>query len=110
MLRKASVFRIRPEFKDEYKELHDQIWPELKKEIKNAGIENYSIFFRKDGTLFSYLESNLDNEEYEQNMAVYWKKDIVKKWAEIMSKYIIKEDNSRADPEAEDLQEVFHLD
>ena len=110
MLRKASIFRIKSELKDEYKKMHNEIWPELKKEIKNAGIKNYSIFFSKDGTIFSYLESELSNDEFEQNMEEYWKKEITKKWSDVMSKYIIKEDKSRVKPEDEDLEEVFHLE
>ena len=60
--------------------------------------------------LFSYFETALDREEFKKRMEEYWKKDIVKKWSEYMSKYIIKTDESIIGPESEDLEEVFHLD
>ena len=110
MHRYGSIFRIRPEYKDEYKKAHDEIWPELAREINAVGIKNYSIFFREDGLLFSYFETDLDKKEFEKRLEKYWKKDIVKKWSEHMTRYIIKKDKSSADPEAEDLEEVFHLD
>ena len=73
MHRYGSIFRIRPEYKDEYKKAHDEIWPELAQEISKAGIKNYTIFFREDGTLFSYFETDLDREELKRNMEEYWK-------------------------------------
>jgi L-rhamnose mutarotase len=107
MQRVAFTFRIKPELKAGYKEAHDEIWPELAKEIRNHGISNYSIFFRKDGTLFGYLESEGDFEEQNRKMAEL---EISKKWQEYMDKYFVKNDRSLIGPEMENLEEVFHLD
>ncbi|MCL5770938.1 MAG: L-rhamnose mutarotase [Actinobacteria bacterium] len=109
MLRFGSIFKIKPEFKDEYKKAHDEIWPELVKEIKKTGIKNYSIFFRKDGTLFSYFETDLDVKELTKRQKKYLKKDICRKWQECMSQYVIKEGNPEDIPDFEDLEEVFYL-
>jgi L-rhamnose mutarotase len=107
----GSVFRIRPDYKDEYKKAHDDIWPELVAEIKKLGIKNYSIFYRKDGTLFSYFESDLDLEEFQTRWKEYFKKDISKKWQKYMNEFIIKEDNTSTGSEfIVDLEEVFHLE
>ena len=39
----------------EYKQRHDEIWPEMVAALRAAGIRNYSIF--RDGSkLFAYLE------------------------------------------------------
>ena len=110
MFRIASIFKIRPGYKDEYKKAHDEIWPELVEEIKTLGIKNYSIYFRKDGTLFSYFEVELSRQEFEKRWEEYFKKDICKKWQEYMNKYIIKKDITKISPDFEDLEEVFHLD
>lgn len=110
MTRYGSIFRIRPEYKDEYKKAHDEIWPDLAQEINKAGIKNYTIFFREDGMLFAYFETDLDKEIFKKNLREYWKKDIVKRWSDYMSKYIIKTDQSIVGPDSEDLEEVFHLD
>jgi len=100
------TFRIKPELKAEYKKAHDEIWPKMIKAIKDVGISNYSIFFRKDGTLFAYLET----DNYEKAMVELVKKDVNTRWQKYMDKYFIKEDKSILGPETEMLEEVFHLD
>ena len=55
-MRHACLFRIKPELKAEYKKAHDEIWPDMARAIRKSGIRNYSIYFRDDGTLFSYFE------------------------------------------------------
>lgn len=106
MTRVGSIFKIKPELKAEYKKAHDEIWPELAKAIKDAGISNYSIYFRKDGTLFSYMEI----DDYEKSMAKLAKTDVNTRWQKHMEKYFVKEDKSILGPEIEILEEVFHLD
>lgn len=39
----------------EYKRRHDEIWPEMKEVLHNAGIRNYSIW-NVDDRLFGYYE------------------------------------------------------
>jgi len=106
VIRVGSIFKIKPELKAEYKKAHDEIWPELAKAIKDAGISNYSIYFRKDGTLFSYLET----DNYEKAMKELAKTDVNTRWQKHMEKYFVKEDKSILGPEIEILEEVFHLD
>jgi len=106
MQRVGFMFKIRPELKDEYKKAHDEIWPEMAKAIKEHGINNYSIFFRPDGTLFAYLESEGD---YQEQMEKFGKTDVNKRWQQHMDKYFVKEDSSILGPEVEMLEEVFHL-
>lgn len=106
MGRAAFIFRIKPELKDEYKKVHDEIWPELSKAIRDVGIRNYSIFFRKDGTLFAYLEV----DDYNKAMGELGKTDVNTRWQKCMDKYFIKQDKSILGPEIEMIEEVFHLD
>lgn len=106
MTRVGSIFKIKPELKAEYKKAHDEIWPELAKAIKDAGISNYSIYFRKDGTLFSYMET----DNYEKGMTKLGKTDVNTRWQKHMEKYFVKEDKFILGPEIEMLEEVFHLD
>ena len=47
--------RIKPGCKAEYQRRHAEIWPEMIKVLKEAGICNYSIFYCKD-ELFGYYE------------------------------------------------------
>ncbi|MGM0368669.1 MAG: L-rhamnose mutarotase [Actinomycetota bacterium] len=106
MERVGFKFKIKPELKAEYKKAHDEIWPDMAKAIKDAGISNYSIFFYKDGTLFAYLEA----EDYGKAMEQLGKTEVNKRWQEHMEKYFVKEDESLLGPEIEMLEEVFHLD
>lgn len=55
MERKAWMGRIKPGMQAEYKRRHDQLWPEMRAMLKEAGIRNYTIW--SDGNLlFGYYE------------------------------------------------------
>lgn len=66
MKRYGSVIRIRPEKLEEYKRLHAEVWPGVRKMIAECGLRNYSIYY-KDGYLFSYYE--YVGDDYEADMA-----------------------------------------
>jgi len=105
MQRVAFVLRIRPELKEEYKKAHNNIWPELKKNMQYAGIKNYSIYFKKDGTLFGYYEvKDIESTNYKIDI------EIGKKWEEYMKRFFIVGDTSSLAIKKEMLEEVFHLD
>jgi len=106
MDRVGMVFKIKPELKADYKKAHDEIWPELKELIKESGISNYSIYFRKDGTLFAYLEA----EDYSKAMEISSNTEIADRWQEYMDRFFVKKDKSTVGPDMELLEEVFHID
>ena len=106
MGRVAYVFKIKPELKNEYKRIHDEIWPELKKAIRDCGQRNYSLFFRKDGTIFAYLET----DDFESGNEKLNNMDISIRWEKMMDKYFVKDDDTALGPEMEILEEVWHLD
>jgi L-rhamnose mutarotase len=82
----------------------------MKKLIRSAGIKNYSIFFRQDGTLFSYYESDLDEATLKKNLEEASKTDTSRKWQEAMEKYFVKQTSDKIGPETISLDEVFHID
>lgn len=106
MKRYAFIFKIKPELKDEYKKAHDEIWPDMAKAITDSGIRNYSIFFRKDGTLFACLEA----EDPEKSFEYIGNQEVNGRWQNAMDKFFVKEDPSKLGPEMEKIEEVFHLD
>ena len=55
MKRYGSVIKIKPEKIEEYKKLHEDVWPDVLKTISECNIKNYSIYL-KDNFLFSYFE------------------------------------------------------
>ena len=106
MKRYASLFRIRPELKNEYRKAHDLIWPDMAQAIRESGIRNYSIFFRPDGTLFAYFEC----EDAAKAMEYMRQTEVNTRWQKAMEKYFVKKDMTILGPETEDFEEVFHLD
>ena len=54
MTRNAFKMKLKPGNVTEYKKRHDEIWPELQKELRAAGISDYSIFLDEETlTLFA---------------------------------------------------------
>ena len=90
---------------DEYIRRHDEIWPELKALLKEAGICNYSIW-NVGSDLFGYYECEKGMESAAKMQA---ESDIVARWDEYMKDVMVME----RDPETGAqplLREVFRLD
>lgn len=103
MTRKASIMIVYKEQFIEYKRRHDELWPEMEKELKAHGAHNYSIFLEKStGQLFAYVE--IENEEKWNQMA---ETDICQKWWAYMEP--LMETNPDNSPVSTELTEVFHL-
>src|SRR5699024_9967031 len=103
MIRKAFLMNVYKDKHDEYEQRHNDIWPEMEKELKNHGVISYSIYLDKEASkLFAYLE--IENEEKKNQMA---KTEINQEWWNHMASLMeTNEDNS---PTVIDLKEVFHL-
>ncbi len=76
----AWLAKIKPGMKDEYVRRHDEIWPELVKVLKDAGIYNYTIWTDGD-KLFGYYECE---KGVDYAAAMQAKSPIVDKWNEYM--------------------------
>ena len=103
MVREAGIMKLLEGAAEEYEKRHNEIWPELVRDIKEHGAKNYSIFLNKQtNELFSYLE--IEDEEL-------WKKragsDITKKWWDYMAD--LMEVNNDKSPVFIPIREVFHL-
>ncbi len=88
----------------EYKKRHDEIWPELKQVLKEAGICNYSIWNIGD-EVFGYFECEKGAAyaaEYQAKSAV------VDRWNEYMKDVMtmVMDPKTGAQPK---MQEVFYL-
>jgi L-rhamnose mutarotase len=89
--------------KDEYIKRHNEIWPELKKLLKDSGISEYSIFLDEETNIlfaFQKISDNRGSQHLGQN-------EIVKKWWKYMADIMkVNPDNS---PVTVELEEVFYL-
>jgi L-rhamnose mutarotase len=55
--RVGFVLRVKPDRVDEYVLAHREVWPEMLKALKDAGIRNYTIF-RAGNEMFGYFETD----------------------------------------------------
>ena len=104
MKRNAFAMRLKPGCEAEYKKRHDMIWPELKDELRKAGVSDYSIYLdSKTNTLFAfqYLADDATDSELPQ-------KEIVKKWWHTMKD--LMDTNADESPVSDALAEMFHMD
>ena len=85
MQRIAFIIRVRPEKLDEYLKLHNPIWPELAAELKAAGIRNYSLWLRRDGTEFGYLEC----DDWKSACDYLDKSAVHTRWQEMMKDFLL---------------------
>jgi L-rhamnose mutarotase len=87
----------------EYKKRHDEIWPELKALLKEAGISEYSIYLDEEtNTLYSVLSI-----KDPQGLDALSQKDVMQRWWKYMSD--IMETNEDNSPVSIPLKEVFYL-
>ena len=104
MQRVAFKMKLHPGRIDEYKRRHDQLWPELKQLLKQAGIEDYSIFLDEEtNDLFGILKME-DSKQLDELP----KHPVMKKWWSYMKD--IMESNPDHSPVSIPLKEVFYLE
>jgi L-rhamnose mutarotase len=103
MHRIAFKMQLHDGCKDEYKKRHDEIWPELKALLKDAGISDYSIFLDETtNSLFGVMKANdpakLNDLPLSPVMQQWWKhmRDIM-------------ESNPDNSPVSTSLTELFYL-
>jgi len=104
MRRYAFAMQLKPGNEAEYRRRHDAIWPELRDELRKAGVSDYSIYLdRKTLRLFAF--QHLADDATDSLLA---SKAIVKKWWDYMKD--LMDTNPDNSPIAEPLVEVFHMD
>ena len=100
----AFKMKLKPGFEDEYKKRHNEIWPELKSALIEAGVFDYGIYLDDETqTLFAVhkqkdgkTSGNLPNNP------------IVRKWWDYMAD--IMETHPDKEPVCIGLKEVFYMD
>lgn len=104
MERYAWRASVKPGKQAEYIERHNQIWPQMKAVLKEAGIVNYSIWLA-DGEVFGYYECE-KGAAYAAK--VQSESPVVDRWNEYMEDVMEmkKDEKTGAQPL---LQEVFYL-
>lgn len=77
MQRFGEVIKVKPEKYEEYRKLHDEIWPVIVELQKEAHMQNFTIFYR-DGYLFKYFE--YVGDDFEADMKKLAENEENKRW------------------------------
>ena len=103
MARVGFKMQLNPGKEAEYRKRHDEIWPELKVLLKNAGVMHYSIFLDEEThSLFGVLEV-----PDKRSMDQLPNDPVMQKWWAYMKD--IMESNPDNSPVSTPLKEVFYL-
>ncbi|MBB5336201.1 L-rhamnose mutarotase [Pectinatus brassicae] len=89
----------------EYKKRHDNIWPEMKIVLKDAGIKNYTIW-NVGNEVFGYFECDKGVQYAEKYQA---KSAVVDKWNEYMKDVMTMEMDTETGAQPK-MQQVFFLE
>ena len=90
--------------KENYIKRHNEIWPELKQILKEAGVSNYSIFLDEETNTLFAVQSVSDAGGSQALVH----DPVVRKWWDYMADIMhVNPDNS---PVSVPLEQVFHLE
>ena len=106
MNRIGFVLRVKKDLIDEYKEHHQNVWPELRETLRNHGWHNYSLFMREDGLLFGYFETEGTFQDALDGMAG---EEVNSRWQDFMAPYFEGIGGAHADEAMVELESVFYL-
>ena len=99
----AFRMKLKPGFEVEYKKRHDEIWPELKELLQQAGIAEYYIFLDEaTGSLFAFQKITPTDVALTLS-----EQPVMRRWWDYMAD--IMEVNSDNAPIAIPCPEVFRL-
>jgi L-rhamnose mutarotase len=102
MTRVGFVMELKEGNEAIYRQMHDEIWPEMVETLGRFGIHNYTIF-RRGLTLFAYLEC-----DDPARLAAQRDDPVVQRWWKMMHPLMVYSPDGT--PWTESLEEVFHLD
>ncbi len=104
MYRNAFKMHLNEGQKAAYVKRHNEIWPELTKLLKDAGVSEYSIFLDEEtNTLFAFQK--VSGQSGSQDLG---QTEIVKRWWAFMAD--IMETNPDHSPVTVPLEEVFYME
>ncbi len=76
MKRVAFKMKLKPGCEAEYKKRHDEIWPELSRVLREAGVSDYSIFLDQE-THILFAVQNLSADSTADGLP---NNPVVRKW------------------------------
>ena len=90
---------------EEYKARHNQVWPEMREALRQAGWHNYSLFLRDDGLLIGYVET----PDFGRALELMAATEVNRRWQAEMAGFFDGIPGRKADEQMAPIPEVFHL-
>ena len=106
MERVCFAGRVRAERLDEYRQRHEQVWPDMLAALREAGWSNYSLFLTEDGLLIGYLET----DDYQAALDRVAQIEVNEQWQAEMAPYFAELNDRPPDQGFQRIGEIFHLD
>ncbi len=106
MQRFGEVIKVKPEKYEEYKKLHNKIWPGIVEKQKEANMQNFTIFYR-DGYLFKYFE--YVGNDYEADMKKLAADEENRRWLTFTDNCQTPVDGVREGEWWAPMENIFHI-
>lgn len=107
MKRVGFLLKVKEDRIEEYKALHQAVWPEMLDALRRHGWHNYSLFMRPDGLLFGYFETP---DSFQAALEGMSREAVNDKWQDFFAPFFESTDGAHPDKMMVELEEVFHLD
>ena len=95
-----------PELQAEYKRRHRETWPDQLAALRKHGWRNYSLFMRRDGLMFGYVEVPTSLKASLEGTA---KEEVNLRWQKDMQPFFEVTPGARPDQTMIELEEVFYM-
>jgi L-rhamnose mutarotase len=110
--RVGSVVGLNEETMEQYVLLHDHVWPEVLKRIRESNIRNYSIFIGQldDGRyyLFSYFE--YVGDDFDADMSAMVADPVTRDWWKLTDPLQRRVQGTPVGDQWKTMKQVFHTD
>jgi L-rhamnose mutarotase len=102
--RACFSFRVWPAHIDEYRSVHEEVWPEMQQALQRSGWKNYSLFLAADGLVVGIV----DVEDLESAAALMQQEPVNERWQGLVTPFVAT-DGLAPDRALAPLREIFHL-
>ena len=104
MERVCLWFKVKRELIEEYRQAHENVWPELLEVMRQVGMGNYSLFMRDDGLVVGYFEAENAQDSIQELEAT----DVSQRWEQSMAHYFEAVPSGLGGGKIEWLEQVFY--
>lgn len=103
---KIEAFKmfLKPGFEEEYTRRHNEIWPEVKALLKEAGVYDYSIFLDRETNIL-FAVQKVSGDQGSQDLG---QTEIIQRWWDYMKD--IMETNPDNSPVSIPLSQCFYME